>query len=270
MELISFFSEHPVFRYDELITYLQSSGKYNANTLKALLQYHLNKKNIARIRRGYYIVVNPLVGRFHIDHDNILIAARMTEDAIISYHTAIEFHALPYSIYNIIYFCSKRPLGKIFGIHGNYQQVSHPKSLQPNNIFFETKVYDRQGLDIRVTTIERTLVDCLDKPQFAGGWEEIWRSFESIKFIDIERVVKYALCINNATTIAKLGFFLEQYKHQFSVEDKQLNILEKNKPKSSHYMKHDKNESIQYVKRWNLIVPTLLLNKNWEEPDANI
>ena len=39
---------------------------------------------------------------------------------------------------------------------------------------------DRQGLPIRVTGLERTLVDVLDRPALAGGWEEAWRSWEGV------------------------------------------------------------------------------------------
>lgn len=267
MSLGKFFMEYPVFRHEELIHYLKTTkGNYNANTLKALLQYHLLRNNIARLRRGIYLVTNPLLSQYHIENDAILIAGRMAKDAVISYHTAIEFHALSYSIYHTAYFCTKRPSGKILTSYGHYQPVVHPKPLLPNDIFFETHVHDRQGLDIRVTTIERTLVDSLDKPQFSGGWEEIWRSFESINFLDIERVIQYALRLNTATTIAKLGFFLEQHQKQFSIKEDFLKALEQRKPRSKHYIQHGKNDTVKYLKRWNLIVPASIINKSWEEP----
>lgn len=39
--------------------YLRLSDDFNQNTLlKATLQYHLAKKHLARIRRGYYLVTN--------------------------------------------------------------------------------------------------------------------------------------------------------------------------------------------------------------------
>jgi len=266
MGVVDFFSEYPVFRHDEIVDYLKYHNEYNSNTLKALLNYHLKQKNISRIRRGYYIVINPLLNRYHIGNDSLLIAGRMTKDAVISYHSAIEFHALPYSIYHIVYFCTTKPKGIIVTPHGHYQQIGHPTALKPNDIFLETKIHDRQGLDIRVTTVERTLVDSLDKPQFSGGWEEIWRSFESISFLDIDRTINYALRLGNATTIAKLGFFMEQHQEQFSVQEEHLRRLEQNKPKSKHYMQHSEKEPVKYFKRWNLIVPISVVNKNWEEP----
>ena len=53
----------------------------------------------------------------------------------------------------------------------------------------ETHVYDRMGMDVRVSSIERTLVDSLHRPNLSGGWEEIWRSFESVNFLDLDQLI---------------------------------------------------------------------------------
>ena len=42
------------------------------------------------------------------------------------------------------------------------------------------------GEQARVTTLERTLADVLDKPDKSGGWEEIWRSLEMAEFFDLD------------------------------------------------------------------------------------
>ena len=45
-------------------------------------------------------------------------------------------------------------------------------------------------------------MDVLDRPDLAGGWEEVWRSLESVEFFDIDQVVRYSLLLENATTCA--------------------------------------------------------------------
>ncbi len=66
---------------------------------------------------------------------------------------------------------------------------------------------DRRGLEVRVTGLERTLVDVLDRPYLSGTWEEIWRSFDSVDFFDLDKVVEYSILLGNAITAAKVGFF---------------------------------------------------------------
>lgn len=266
MQIDNFFIEHPIFRHEELVAYIKQEGKYNPNTLKALLQYHLAKEHISRIRRGYYAVTSALKSRGVAD-DPFLIAGRVTEDAIVAYHSALSFHGLAYSLSSNFHFLSRQIIHSFEFMQAAYHRVTHPKALQSKKIMMETKVHDRQGLDIKVTTVERTLVDCLNKPQFSGGWEEIWRAAEMINFLDIDRMITYAICLGNATTIAKVGFFLEQHQEQFKINSTQLKILERSKPKSKHYMERSGSNEYQYLKRWNLIVPTAVINKTWEEPN---
>ncbi|MCW5588264.1 MAG: hypothetical protein KIT27_01245 [Legionellales bacterium] len=266
MSFESFFKKYPLFHYNELVAYLSSSGNFNKNTLKAALHYHLSKKHLARIRRGYYLVTNDYLPGTHIESDYLLIAGRMTDDAVISYHTAMEFHALAYSVASIVYFNSDERIGLLVCEQGQYQQLNHPTQLKPDNLFLETKLHDRMGIDIRVTSIERTLVDCLHRPELSGGWEEIWRSFESINFLDIKRVINYVVQLGNATTVAKVGFFLEQHQEQFAVKEEQLNQLAHHKPKSRHYMEKAHKGPVKSLQRWNLVVPLAVINKIWEEP----
>ncbi len=267
MRFEAFFKKYLLFHYDELVEYLSSSGDFNQNTLKAALQYHLAKNHLARIRRGYYLVTNDYLPGTYIESDYLLIAGRMTDDAVISYHTAMEFHALAYSVASTVYFNSDERIGLLLSEYGQYQQLSHPTQLKPDNVYLETKLHDRMGMDIRVTTIERTLVDCLHRPELSGGWEEIWHSFESINFLDIGRVINYAVRLGNATTIAKVGFFLEQHQEQFSVKEEQLNQLAHHKPKSRHYMEKAHKGPVKSLQRWNLVVPLAVINKIWEEPN---
>lgn len=266
MSFDSFFKKHPLFHHRELVEYIHSSGHFNQNTLKASLQYHLAKKHLARIRRGYYLVTHEYLPGSHVESDHLLIAGQMTNDAIINYHTSLEFHGLAYSVGSIIYFNSEERIGSFACQYGHYQQVGHPSSLKPDNMFTETKLYDRMGMDVRITTIERVLVDCLHRPEFSGGWEEIWRSFEIVDFLDIERVIRYALRLGNATTVAKLGFFLEEHQDQFSVKVDDLDRLARHKPKSRHYMEKTYKGPTKSLKRWNLIVPLYVIHRTWEEP----
>jgi predicted transcriptional regulator of viral defense system len=67
-------------------------------------------------------------------------------------------------------------------------------------------------MELRIASLERTLVDALDRPDLSGSREEIWRSLESVEFFNLDKVVEYGLLLGNATTGAKVGFFLEQHR----------------------------------------------------------
>ena len=78
-----------------------------------------------------------------------------------------------------------------------------------------------------MTTLERTLVDVLDAPRHGGGWEEIWRSLESVEFFDVDAVTDYALKLGSAVTVAKVGFFLEQHREELMLEESHLERLQR-------------------------------------------
>ena len=55
-----------------------------------------------------------------------------------------------------------------------FRPISFTKALcRAHQEFFAVQETERSGLPVRVTTLERTLVDVLDRPDLGGGWEEI-------------------------------------------------------------------------------------------------
>ena len=80
-------------------------------------------------------------------------------------------------------------------------------------------------------------------------------------------MVEYAFILQNATTIAKLGFFLEQHKELFSVDEHTLNALQEKITTRIHYLERSKRQSGKLIKRWNLVVPNSIIERAWEEPN---
>jgi predicted transcriptional regulator of viral defense system len=121
------------------------------------------------------------------------------------------------------------------------------------------------GGEVRVTTLERTLVDVLSAPDKAGGWEEVWRSLEMVEFFDLDAVLSFVRRCDSAVTAARVGFFLEQHRQALMVEDRHLKAFRKLAPGAPRYMSPSR-ESGKLVPAWNLVVPKYLLDRQWEEP----
>jgi hypothetical protein len=123
----------------------------------------------------------------------------------------------------------------------------------------------RDGVTGRVTTLERTLVDVLDAPRHGGGWEEIWRSLESVEFFDLDAVIDYAFKLESAVTVAKVGFYLEQHREALMVEDRYLDRLRERAPRQPMYLERGKREPGKLRSRWNLVVPERIPDRSWAE-----
>jgi predicted transcriptional regulator of viral defense system len=194
------------------------------------------------------------------------VAAKMATDAVLAYHTALEYHGAAYSVHSrMTYLTGVGQRALVFqGI--TYTPVPFPRALV--NRHQENMMADEgfRGTTLaHVTSRERTLVDVLDRVSLSGGWEEVWRSLELMSSLDLESVVTYALALGNATTIAKVGFFLERHGEQFAVGSGVLERLRTHVPRGLHYADRGRASAGRLVEQWHLIMPVAVLDKDWEE-----
>ncbi len=260
MHVNEFFTTHPVFTHSEFAEHLET-GRRNVKNRDALLAYHVRQGHLLRLRRGLYISVPLGTKPEACPVDPYLIASRMTDDAVLAYHTALEFHGKAYSVFEKFQYLTSRASRCATFRSYSFSGIHPPKALGKSNI--GVKTMERSGLDVRVTSLERTLVDLMDRPLLGGSWEEIWRSLEGVEFFDLKQVVEYALQLRNATTIARVGFFLEQNQKPLMVTDHYLEVLRRHKPKTPHYF--ERGKSGRLIKSWNLMVPESILERSWQE-----
>jgi predicted transcriptional regulator of viral defense system len=266
MKLEKFFRQHPVFTNKEFAAFLRSEGSHNVRTQESLLDYHSGSGRILRVRRGLYAVVPVGANSETYPVDPFLLAAKMTDDAVLAYHTALEFHGRAYSVYQHFFYLTEHSPRSVSFRSFSFRSVLFPRKLRlKNKQKFGVLRADRAGLGVRVTGLERTLVDVLDRPELAGSWEEIWRSLESVEFFDLDNVVEYVLLLENATTAARVGFFLEQHQETLMVEDVHFKALQKLRPRQPHYFDRAKRKDGRLVKRWNLVVPSAIITRSWAE-----
>ena len=261
-----FFRKGPVFTGEELAEHLSSHGEVGERTKEALLAYHRKTGRVIRVRRGLYAVIPAGSDPNSYPVDPFLVAAKLTRDAVLSHHTALEFHGRAYSVRNDFTYSASRPLGPLAFRSYVFRGTRFPQALRrAGKENFGVSTMERTGMELRVTSLERTLVDVLDRRALSGSWEEIWRSLESVEFFDLDRVVEYALLLGNATTGAKVGFFLEQHREALMVEDHHLKALHDLRPRQPHYLDRTKRESGRLVSEWNLVVPREVFERTWGE-----
>jgi len=254
----------PVLTLSELQRWLDQGHSANKRSREALLSYHLRQGRLLRVRRGLYAVVAPGSDPQTSPVDPYLIAAKMAEDAVLAYHTALEVHGKAHSTFERFFFQSNKLLRPTTFRSYRFECVLFPKPLrETNQQHFATKTLERSGVEIRVASLERTLVDILDRPNLGGGWEEIWRSLESIEYFDLDLVVEYVKLLNNRTTAAKVGYYLQQHAETLMVEDRHLAPLRALRPQQPHYLQRGKSGTL--VRDWNLVVPPSLAQRTWED-----
>ena len=261
-----FFERNPVFTLEELDTFLITHRTGNPNTRNSLLAYYKSQGRVFSIRRGLFATVPRLHIGSKYQIDPFLLASKLAPDATLSHHTALEIQGKAYSLTNRVTYTSSTK-ADLFSFQGmTYQRTNiSPKLIEKESSEVGTITMNRLGLNITVTGFERTMVDVLSRPDLSGSWEEIWRSLESIEFFDLGLVAEYLFLLDNSTTFAKVGFFLEQHKDTLMVDEPFLQELEKQKPKSPHYIERGYRKDCILQKRWNLMVPKALILQSWGE-----
>jgi len=260
-----FFARHPVFTRDEFFRALDPRHQRSPRTLETLLSYHTRQGHLLRVRRGLYVSVPRPMTPETVPVDPLLVAGKLADDCVLAYHSALEHYGKAYSTHGEHVALSTHAVHPFTFRGQRFRTVPFPCTLGGGTpIRYGFLPQERQGVVVEVTTLERTLVDVLDRPDLAGGWEEVWRSLELVEFFDVAQAVNYALRLGNATTNSKLGFFLEQHRAPLMIEHKDLDSLRRLRPKQPHPM--DRKLGGKLVSSWNLIVPRSILERTWEEP----
>ena len=267
MKHSEFFRNKCVFTIDEFASYLSRRGDYGKRAAERFMAYYKSTGRVLQIRRGLYAVNSD--ERFSAavrSVDPFLIASKLTKDAVLSHHTALEFYGYAYSVWHRFVYSSARPLIPVQFDNWVFRGTKIPASLLRTDMAdYAVLTRERSGCDLRVTSLERTLVDLLDRPELGGGWEEIWLSLESVEFFDLAKIIAYTELLSNATIAAKVGFFLEQHRESLMVEQRYLGELKKMRPKQAHYFDRNNRGPCRYIPDWQLVVPVSVLERNWRE-----
>ncbi|MBS0357984.1 MAG: transcriptional regulator [Proteobacteria bacterium] len=271
MNAINFLNNHPVFRYETFKEFMQRQGTTREASVRRLLNYYHRTGKIARVRRLLY-VVTPETQRDQW-HDPYLIASQATQEAILAYHTALEIHGLAYSTFEELTYLTNLPSHGFIFENQHYRPICQSKILiKKNQILHGIETLQRGNIAIRVTSLERTLVDVLDRPDLSGGWEEVMRSLDHLVTFDIQKIIDYVLLLNKAGLISKVGYFLEQLPKHLAVDTKYIDILLPRIPKQPYYMDASQKTKSKnrYIAKWKLIVSEYIADRKWEEPHADI
>ncbi len=266
MSIDIFFHQFPLFRYEEFTEWRKNKGEISTTAIiKNTLHYYVKIGRLLNIRRGIYAVIPPGESPNDFIVDPYLLAAKMTTDSVLGYHTALELYGVAYSMFNRFTFLTAQK-SKLFEFQQqSFQPVSISKTLRDQAMIGIQKI-DRQGVTLLVTTPARTFVDVIDRVNLSGGWEEIVRSISKMVVLDIDEVIRYCLLLNNKTLTAKVGFFLEQRQGAFSVSENKLKPLLTFLPEKPQYISDTQQGSCKLVKKWNLMIPSSVINQSWEEP----
>lgn len=262
MKYKDFFNTHPVFTLEELRSTVSSK---NIKSIYNNLKYYLNKNKICPIKQGVYYVVPDGSQSDKFYPDSILLTSRLSKDVVLAFHSALEVMGYGHSVFHRFFYYSPDRKKRFYFKEDEFICVKIPDKFKEKRLEMfgvEEKYYHQ--LSIKFTNRERTFIDCLDRPEYGGGIEEVYRCIEKFPYLNFKEILDYLDMLNKRVLYAKVGFFLQQHKEQFYVEEELLKTLQEKKPASVIYF-DSKRKKGKLIKEWNLIIPEIIIKRGWEE-----
>jgi predicted transcriptional regulator of viral defense system len=255
IDLEGFLEDSPVFTKGDIDDYLGNNTAQNFLSRVALLARLRRAGRVIMVRRGLFVSVpwGSKPEAHSIDHFSV--AARLTPDAVITHHSALEFYGLINADSPDLYYSALRPLCQVEFRGRLYKGVKTPRSLvRTGNEKMLIDVHQRQGLNLSVAAPERALVDIIDRTDLFGGWSTATEILKNLVDLDLDAVVDYTKALSNATTAAKVGYYLASRSDSLLVEDRHLQALSDLKPNQPHYLDRSRRRDGRLVAEWNLMV----------------
>lgn len=195
------------FDYPEAENALPQSSK---SALKELLSDMVKRGLLMRLKKGlYYIIPYEKEAESYMP-DWHLIAGHLAKgtDYYIGYYSALQIHNLitqPSLKEQIVVAQQMRPSSlKIKDV--KFQFIYH----NMKHFFGSKKIWIDSFNKVICSDLEKTFVDCLFKPDYAGGIVEIARAIYTSKDkIKFDKLLEYTERFNSQAVIKRLGFLLE-------------------------------------------------------------
>ena len=208
-EILNYFNEigQPCFDYNEAKKAMPSSSK---SALKELLSDMVRRGILMRLKKGLYYLIPYEQDPRTFMPDWHLLAEPLTKSTqhYIGYYSALQIHNLitqPSLKEQIVVAKQLRPSQiDIKGV--SFQFIFHNKK----HFFGAKKIWIDSFDKVLCSDLEKTFIDCLFRPDYAGGIVEIAKAIYTSKDkIKYNQLFDYAIKFNSQAVIKRLGFLLE-------------------------------------------------------------
>lgn len=234
------------FDYSEAVNALPKSSE---SALKELLSDMVKRGLLMRLKKGLYYIIPYEQEADTFMPDWHLIAEHLTRGTqhYIGYYSALQIHNLitqPSLKEQIVVAKQHRPSTlKIKDV--TFQFIYH----NPDHFFGSKKIWIDSFNKVLCSDLEKTFIDCLFKPDYAGGIVEIARAiYTSKNNIKFDKLLEYTKRFRSQAVIKRLGFLLETLE----IESEIIKKLHKARTASYVLLDTELPKSGKMISRWSI------------------
>lgn len=204
---------------------------------------------VVKIRNGLYAQIDnlgvPLTTKFEI-------ASKINDKSFVSHHSALEYYGVANQVFNTLTVGSKRKFNDF-----SFDDVDYTRQAVKDY----TQVIYIVTAGVRIATLERAVVDCIDNINLGGGIDELLNALEQIRVLDENRLAEILQAYNKVILYQKVGFILEQYKDKYMLSDKFFADCKSRLTNQIKYFLNDEYSDIVYNSDWQLMAPKNLKSR---------
>jgi predicted transcriptional regulator of viral defense system len=179
---------------------------------RSLIRHAVARGVVSRLEPGLFVLVPPELGRETEFAGNPYIVARHLAagaEYFISHASAMELHRMVTQPQFLIFTSTTKRL-RNRTIHGTEFRFV---LIRPEDVFGVTTHWVSKQESVRISDIERTVIDGLHLPAYCGGITEVakglWMRRQDVKPV---RLIDYALRLGVGAVVRRLGYLLDFYQ----------------------------------------------------------
>ena len=242
-----------VFSLHDLINHL---GMTRSAASGALARWQ-EQGIVKMVRRNLYVAIDLTTGTPIADKYEL--ASCISTASYVGWHTALEFHGFAHQPFYNAFVANGKRFSKFRFEDVDYEYCAMPFDDTENNGIISPNA----NMYVRVTDIERTIVDCSDKIDRAGGAEELLHCINSITMLNESKLIKYLALYDKAFLYQKVGYILEQSLHSQNISNDFIKMcLSRGAIHTKRLTSNDLSN--HYVSKWKLYVPQIFSTNNYE------
>ncbi|MBX9878962.1 MAG: type IV toxin-antitoxin system AbiEi family antitoxin domain-containing protein [Candidatus Obscuribacterales bacterium] len=175
------------------------------NNARAMIAHLVDTGWLIRLGRGCYQLQSAKTGlEPYPTGDKFVLAGQFAPDSFIAYGSAAEYHGLTTQIFQNVLLATPR----------RRNQMSQPE-LKLRFILIDSENYvgfqkTTKAPDVKVATIERTIIDAIDRPDLCGGISDLKEILNRARGkASIQRILEYLPTYHSKSLIQRVGYLLE-------------------------------------------------------------
>jgi len=108
---------------------------------------------------------------------------------------------------------------------------------------------------VRITDLERTVIESIRDFNKIGGFEELLNCLEGIHYLDENKLRLYLNIYDIQGLYQKAGYLLDHYRKEMQLSKDFIDYCKRKIGKSRRYLLSETNEDSYYNSEWELMVP---------------